>query len=212
MSQRKTACLFGDYTHIAYHPLTGVDAAISRALRDDFDVSCTEAYPEATYETLSQFDLIIWYIDNWGARGTRQAAGALIAYVANGGKLLCLHSGIITAVHPETQPVYGGGFAHHPPADNLTYSAIPEKADHPIVQGVEPFTVFDEPYQFSFDPYIEREEFLTYSFEGKDWPAGWTHLYGLGRVVYLSLGHTGEVYENPQAQKLLRNGAAYLFA
>lgn len=43
----------------------------------------------------------------------------------------------------------------------------------------------------------------------KDWAVAWLKTYGKGRVFYTTLGHTQEVYERPDVQKMYLEAAKW---
>jgi len=203
---KKKILAIGDYGAAKWHPFTGVDGLIAKAL-GDYDVTCSEDYPGLTPEKLGGYDLLVNYIDAWRAKGTRQTAGTILSYVATGGALLTIHSGIIMGSTPEMELMQGGRFTGHPNACDLTYTPVDVK--HPILDGIEPFTIFEEPYRLTLFETAKPEILLTYSHEGQDWPAAWTLPYGMGRVAYLSMGHSAKSFENAMFAKLIANSAAW---
>ena len=131
---------------------------------------------------------------------------ALVSYVRRGGGLLAVHSG--TAGYGEAaalRGLLGGVFDHHPAQCPVTVSA---QGSHPVVEGVEPFTVQDEHYHMILDD-PAAEVFLTTTSEHGQQPGGWSRREGRGRVVVLTPGHNLEVWLQPGFQKLLRNAMAW---
>jgi len=201
----KKALLFGDYKAGTWHPLRDVDEAIIRVL-DDFEVTVCEEYPALTLEALQAYDVVINYIDAWGKRGNTDFAGALIGYVAGGGALLSLHGGIIAHSLSEIEQMIGGSFTNHPPREVIEYV---HSAPHPIMRGVDPFSLDEEPYMFTMDNVAKLTMLMEYVYKGEKYPAAWLRGYGRGKSCYLSMGHTAESFENEGCAKLLRRCALW---
>ena len=205
---KKRILLLGDRSLPRYHPLDEVVPPLSALLGVDYDLTITEDYPELTAASLGDCDLIINYIDNWAARGGDRAAGVLLSHMSLGGRLLTLHSGLIMKTHPELEAMQGGRFEGHPESCELAY--LPADSAHPILREIEPFVLFEEPYRFTVANLPRPEMLLTYLHEDKEWPAGWVLPYGLGQVVYLSMGHRGASLTHPMVQRLVLNSVKWL--
>jgi len=202
----KKILVIGDYETARFHPLKGVDERLVKILKD-YEVTCTENYAHLTSEELKKYGLLINYADAWQTRGTRQSAGAILSYIAEGGSMLTFHSGIIMSSMPEMEFLQGGHFTGHPEACELTYS--PTETEHQILEGIQPFTIFEEPYRINMAELAEPEILLTYFHDGQDFPAAWTLLYGMGKVVYLSVGHQAKSFDNEMYAKLILNSVAW---
>jgi len=105
---------------------------------------------------------------------------------------------------PMLMEMLGSRFVAHPPIQTLhiTVSA----PNHPLVQGIEPFEVFDEPYYCEF--YGEIRTLLESRYTGKaegyvhedrddddPRPQFYLHPCGAGGVLYLTLGHCRGKYD-----------------
>ena len=200
---KKHFMLLGDYAKPRYHPLRGVDDAITGMLNDMFetyDISITEDYPTLTLDDLRKYNLIINYIDTWD-RANADFAGALLGYIAAGGRLLTLHSGIIAHSLPEIEQLVGACFTEHPPREPLEYTLAEA---HPITRGLEPFTIDEEPYKFVMDNLARVSVFMEYTYKGEKFPAAWTRTYGSGKSCYLSMGHEAASFANEGFVKLIK--------
>ncbi|MBW7461834.1 ThuA domain-containing protein, partial [Paenibacillus sepulcri] len=107
----------------------------------------------------------------------------------------------------ELGQLVGARFTGHPPYQPLRYHPL---AGHPLLEGVDGFSLDEEPYMFEFDSFSKREVFLEYEFEGKRYPAGWEHAYGLGKVVYLQPGHHAPSFKPASYRRLVLNGARWV--
>lgn len=127
---------------------------------------------------------------------------AFRAYIRRGNGLLVIHSG--SAEYKDTpvlRGLLGGVFDMHPPQCDVT---LKPQGDHPVVAGVEPFTVFDEHYFMAFDDQ-QADVFLTSTSEHGEQPAGWMRREGDGRVCVLTPGHNLPVWLEPAYQTIIRN-------
>lgn len=198
----KRALLIGDYSSAKWHPLTGVDEQIVRIL-EEYKITICDNWPALTLSDMQEYPLVINYIDAWAKRGNIDFAGELIAYVALGGSLLTIHNGIIGDI-PEAQQMMGGVFTGHPAQCDLTFSY---QGSHPVIKGLESFTIFEEPYRFTMAELAKVQVILTYEYEGETWPAAWVRLFGKGKAYFLAPGHTKESFDNEGYQILIRRCA-----
>ena len=206
--KHKKVLILGDTAHAKWHFLDKARPALTEVLGDVYDLTFSEAYPALTLDELRGVDLVINYIDNWADRGTVEAGVALQTYVATGGQLLCLHSGIIQRKPFFLQQMQGGAFTGHEAYDTLNYRNT--DVAHPVTDGVEAFSMGEEPYEFLLDPLTERTLLQEYEHNGTTYPAAWVIDYGLGRVVYLAQGHDERSFAVPEFRKLIRNSALWL--
>ena len=200
MSSKPKAILFGDYGS-EVHPVDGIDKVIIDLLQDDLEVSCTEDYGSLTREDLAEYDLVISYADRWKDKTSPKLVDAVLSYVSGGGALVAIHNGIHMGNNFELAQMLGAKFDKHPEYTTLEYKFV--EPSHPIAQGLEDWSMGEEPYQFFFEDFCEKTVFLEYTFDGKTWPAAWTIEYGLGRIVYIAPGHDLRSFENPALQKLI---------
>ncbi len=201
----KKALLLGDTSHYTWHSLSGVDEKIKEILSGlEIDV-CTD-YAHLHSDRLAQYDLVIDYIDGWNRCGNCDAAGELIAYVAQGGAMLSLHNGIIKHSSPEMEQMVGGAFTGHPQHEVLAYAV---KTAHPVSKGLAPFEMDEEPYQFAMDPLAGLTILMEYTYHDQQYPAAWLRTFGKGKVIYLSPGHNPDSFQNEGFRALLVRAAAW---
>lgn len=127
-------------------------------------------------------------------------------YVAQGGGLVVVHSGLTIGGDRDPQPAYteavGSYFVNHPPRE-MTHVHI--TAENEITRGVGDFSERDEHYQIritanGIEPFLE-----TASDHGGVTISGYRRHFGRGRVAALTPGHTLAVWANPEFQKLFKN-------
>ena len=104
------------------------------------------------------------------------------------------------------EQLVGGAFTGHPQHEVLTYSV---KTAHPVSQGLESFSMDEEPYQFTLDPLANLTLLLEYTYRGQQYPAAWLRAFGKGKVVYLSPGHNAASFQNEGFRALLLRSAAW---
>ncbi|MCR4622522.1 MAG: ThuA domain-containing protein [Clostridiales bacterium] len=127
-------------------------------------------------------------------------------YVAEGGALVVIHSGLTIGGDRAPVPAYtevvGSYFTNHPPRE-LTQVSVTEENE--ITKGVEAFSERDEHYQIVITAPDARPFLKTESEHGGVTVSGYTRCFGKGRVAVLTPGHTLAVWENPNFQKLVKN-------
>lgn len=105
---------------------------------------------------------------------------------------------------PLFMEILGSQFLAHPAIEPYTVEV--SSPDHPLVQGIEPFETTDELYLSEHHGeccsllHTTLTDKVT-DFEEQDWELGsqhmvfYTHPYGEGEVLYLTLGHCRSTYD-----------------
>ncbi|MBD0382917.1 ThuA domain-containing protein [Paenibacillus sedimenti] len=204
----KHILLIGDDHSGAWHPLKPVQQELEKILEGEFRLTVTQNYDDLSTLDTNEFALCISYADIWTRALTPEQIAGLLKFVAGGGGLLAIHNGISLAGSYELLQVIGAKFVTHPPFQLLDFYRTMK--EHPLLQGVEDFTVEEEPYQFEFDPFTPRTVFLEYEHAGKRWPSAWEQNYGLGKVVYLHPGHRAASFRSEAIKRLILNSARWV--
>lgn len=132
---------------------------------------------------------------------------ALLEWVRRGGGLLALHATAVAAQsHPELEQLLGGAFLFHPP--QRRFRVFPAGEEHPITEGVAAFDVEDEPYRLRCAG-AEQIHLVAIDAE-RAFPLAWSRSEGLGRVVYIALGHDSGVWQLAPFRKLLVQSLRWL--
>lgn len=202
MTNQIKACILGDYSKPDWHPFNPVDQELTSILSDTMSVECTEDYDSLVSERIREYDLFISYADKWKTAVTPEQTAGLLSFVSNGGALVVIHCGISLQKRPELCHMIGAKFTGHPPYRSIDVEIA--ATDHPIISGVEGFTINDEPYQYEYIPYTDRTVLLEYEHEGAKVQAAWAHEYGLGRVVYLMPGHDIGPFHIPAYRTIIK--------
>lgn len=197
MTEKKIMIL-GDEEQAPYHPLSRVLSGIRDALESLGEISVYTDYRGLTVSDLQLYDCIISYLDDY--RHLNGFDDILAGYLASGGCLLALHNGIISRAGSKLEKAYGGNFVTHPPRCLLAYRAA-EGADW---LGEKEFELEEEAYMVSQTD-SEHQIFLTFQYQGEDYPAGWCRNYKKGRMIYLAPGHDEKTAGSKTFRRLLRD-------
>ena len=166
---------------------------------------------------LAATDLVVqcWTM---GTMSSQQADG-LSRAVRSGTGFAGWHGGIVDAFRGE--PLYslvtGGQFVYHP-RGFVRYQVRPvaDRADHPVLAGVEAFTITTEQYYVHVDPGIDVLAVTDFvsdpaypDLAGVVMPVTWTRRWGTGRVFLTTIGHSVSDLEVPQVDAMIRAGMAW---
>jgi type 1 glutamine amidotransferase len=181
----------------------GVDVVVS----DSLDVY-------ADTEWLRGFDLVV---QCWSMGDLTEPQGAgLVAAVRSGVGFAGWHGGVVGTFTGSRDylRMVGGQFLHHPP-DFLDYDVTirPERADHPIVEGIGDFAVHTEQYWLITDGWNDVLATTTVhpgpatEFTGPVvMPVVWTRRWGAGKVFFSAIGHQPSDLVQPQVRELTERG------
>jgi len=180
----------------------------------DHDVTVTTDRDALTGE----YDVLVDFLTD--STLTDDQLEALLTHVENGGGYVGVHcASDLTSTapddpedvidhreepFPELRELVGGHFLTHPEQSEFGVEII---GDHPVVAGVEDFSVFDEPYQVEVDDDVTVLARMDPP-DLEDYPVVWTN-ESEGQVAYVSLGHTDETFETDAFRTLLRNAVAW---
>lgn len=157
----------------------------------------------------------VFFANTTGNLGMPDVA-AFVAWIEAGHGFMGAHSAADT-YHDE--PAYlqmlGGEFVRHGAQAQVALRA--EQANHPATTGLpQPYTVFDEIYEFRSNPRGTATVLLSadrhpddgHAEAGQpgDYPLSWTREPGAGRVFYTALGHREDVWMSPQFQQHVLGG------
>jgi type 1 glutamine amidotransferase len=161
-------------------------------------------YSAISADNLRNYDAIVLQTDGlYGADFT-----ALIEYVHRGSALAAVHGATIYGDDSEYTALLGAAFARHPEQMDI-HIEFTDK-DHPVTQGLAPFTVHDELYLYREPPKDVHVLAETKSYEEAGAvPVCWVREPGEGRVFYLSLGHDLQSLGNPNWQLLFQRGVSW---
>jgi uncharacterized protein len=199
-----------------WHHFAATSERLAKIIADlGHDVTVSEAVEEALAEP-GEADLIVVNIGN--PREARPqsridaAERGLDRHLQRGGALLGVHvSATSMTTMTEWSHMLGGhwvrGRTMHPKQD--LFSVAVRRDDHPIIQDLADFTVFDERYS-----YLHTNPDITvlceHHTEGRWHPIGWARESGPARVVYDGLGHDTRSYDSAGHVDLLGRTVGWL--
>ena len=107
----------------------------------------------------------------------------------------------------------GSQWVAHPGNDTVTYEVELSKESE-LTRGIENFKITSEQYYLHVDPAIKVHAATTFPIaEGEHtangtvtMPVVYTKYWGKGKIYYNSLGHTFEIFKNPDVRELMRRG------
>ena len=166
MVMKKRALIVGTYVNAPYHPFQQVDHALAELLAPDFDVTVTDDL--SAFRALAGVNLCVSYIDMFDAALPEGTGEAILSFVRGGGGLLCLHNGISLQTDERLFHLIGGKFTEHPPQTELRFTP----AEDGFLQGMEGFSMSEEPYQFEMSGDEGCRCCVTSMREGNTWAAG----------------------------------------
>ena len=195
-------------------------AALSRTLleKNGFEVTVSttlDSFVDA--QLMAGLDLIV-PIYTMSQITKEQCQGVLDAVAAGAGIAGC-HGGMCDAFRENVdwQFLTGGQWVAHPGNDGVEYTVVPVRHSHPIVEGIEAFSVKSEQYYLHVDPAVKvlaTTEFPVvdgpHSSNGRvAMPVAWTKFWGKGRVFYTSLGHHCDILEAEPARTMYERGLVW---
>jgi type 1 glutamine amidotransferase len=143
-----------------------------------------------------------WFDDGVTEVGVKE----LEAYVRAGHGFLSVHSGNTAKEGSAYGDFVGNIFKGHPPRCGIKVEIT---GNHPIVKGVENFTIRDEHYALDCLATDMVELFRTTSETGGNQMGGYTREIGKGRLCVMTPGHILTVWEHPAYQKLILNALTW---
>lgn len=191
----------------ALEPLD-IEVTFDGIFHPDGGEAFTGDYSSLTTESLSQYDLVVLYTTGNDRRGAD--IEAIRNFVGAGKALVGIHNATDTFTDdPAFVSMMGGRFRTHPAQLSIQTEIV--DSTHPITEGLEGFTVWDELYLFAdYDPENVHLLAQTQSYaEEESVPIAWTREEGAGRIFYLSLGHTPSTLEDGNWRQFFQNGVEW---
>jgi type 1 glutamine amidotransferase len=197
--------------HFDFHRLDDKRAAFEAILgqTDGIDLTVTTDREALSPGRLAEYDVVVDYLTD----PPEDAAEALRAFVREGGGFVGLHSAADVSTFVE-EPVdeiaalVGGRFVGHPQVS--TFGVRLTAREHPILDGLEDFTIEDEPYDVTLESTADVTVLAEMEHpELAGTPVAWVRQEGDGRVFYCSLGHTQSAFETSSFRTMLRQGVLW---
>ncbi len=211
-----------------HQPIAATEVFLPFLEANGYDIRIEES-PEvyADSAAMAATDLIVQSV-TMSEIGRDQVDG-LRAAVRAGTGLTGWHGGIADSYRASSDylQLVGGQFATHPSRrPELLVDQAPENnylpytvqitglgRQHPITEGIEDFELDTEQYWVLHDDL--NDVLATTTHPTQPWhpwhrpitsPAVWTRLWGRGRIVVTTPGHTPEVLEHPSVRKIIERG------
>jgi len=227
----KVLLICDDYWHPGQIPIDGLEPLTRQGYRFDVIKNANDFSPGMlisnllTSNTMMRYAAVLLCKMDEVSQSDRQpwkteeVQQAFKGYVEAGGGLLAVHSATVPGKNTETlDRLIGCRFINHPNAVPVTVQPVKR---HPVTEGVGMFCETDEHYNIeiiepdadvllaSYSPAQGEEskyqEEPYYNVPAAIYAAGYVRTQGKGRVCVLTPGHTAEVWNNLQFQKLLDN-------
>ena len=210
-----------------HRPVEATDLFLPFLARNDFEVRITDStavYADAP--AMTETDLIVQCVTMSSIE--KEELAGLRAAVANGCGFTGWHGGIADSFRASSDylQLIGGQFATHPGkepaccAGDETDNFLPHTIEftslgrgHPITAGLDDFSLTTEQYWVLHDDLIDVLATTTHPVQPwHPWhrpitsPAVWTRLWGAGRIVVTTPGHSLDVLENRSVRTVIERG------
>jgi uncharacterized protein len=190
-------------------PVEATELFIPFLRENDFEVTVSDNLD--SYLDLDGTDLVLQCI-SMGEITSEQSKG-LEAAIRGGTGFAGWHGGIVDSFRSNTDYSFitGGQFISHP--GGFVDHEIEVVADHPIVAGIEHFSLHTEQYYVHADP--TNQVLATTTFRahpdypwiaGATMPAVWTRTWGDGRIFVCTPGHSLADLEQPEVRTIIERG------
>lgn len=173
----------------------------SALTKSGINITYTEEVEDLNPENLALYDGVIIYANHENRFPEQEKA--LLDYVAEGHAFIPIHCASFCFHESEEYvDLVGGQFKSHG-TDTFTANIIDKS--HPIMQGVEEFSTWDETYVH--DKLAKDITVLMERVEGEHHePWTWVKQFGKGKVFYTAYGHDERTWNQPGFQNLIKEG------
>jgi len=209
----------------------GVSALAEIAAANNWGVYATENGAVFTEANLKRFDVVV-FLNASGDMLSDAQEQAFQRWMETGGGWLGIHAAG-DGSHAKWQwymdNLIGAEFTAHPMNPQFQRASVVSEADdHPVMWDLPAnwdhveewyswsssprergFTVLATVDEHSYSPiqtFMGQEKNLRMG----DHPVAWSNCVGLGRSVYLALGHQAEAFDNREFRRLLENALVWL--
>ncbi|MFO7917955.1 MAG: ThuA domain-containing protein [Anaerolineae bacterium] len=201
-----------------YHDFEGFTSTIKPVLEaGGYTVEATYDLDKLTTLQESPYDLVLSYTslsrhregqgDTHPEYLTPEQTAGLAHWVRTGGAFLTVHCGtVVGKENPAFKALAGGVFVEHPP--QFSFMVYPLYHEHPIIAGIEAFSVKDEFYIQDYEPGLDVHMVAVH--EGVAHPMVWSKQECSGRVAHIAMGHSEAVWSLPSYQQVIRQTVDWL--
>ncbi len=191
----------------------GRNALCELAQQNNWTITLSEDSTQFSFKNLKKYDAIIFLNTTGNVLGEKEQA-AFEKYIRRGGAYVGIHSASDTEHKWDFyKKMVAAQFESHPKVQEVTLNVHQNCRHASIAHLDKEWNVTDEWYNFR-DPVPDYVTVLLdideSTVEGKKMnayhPIAWYHLYEGGRCFYTGLGHTEEIYSNPDYLKHIEEG------
>ncbi|MBC7320752.1 ThuA domain-containing protein [bacterium] len=193
-----------------FHPTEKGGKLLKALLEEDgrFELEMTNDLD--VFKDLSNkgYSTVVVYTTGFYNDLTPEREKGLLEFVSNGGGFVGIHSATDSFRGSRAYiDMIGGEFLMHPPQHE--FKVFIADKNHYLTVRMPDFKIYDEMYHLqNYDP--TKVNLIAYTiWQGKQIPLAYTRKYGKGRVVYLANGHSLEVLNHPEFQKLMIRSIAW---
>ena len=172
----------------------------SALAQEGINFSYTSDPADLNKKKLSFYDALVIYANHDEIKPSEERA--LMDFIKKGGGFIPIHSASYCFRNSDKYvKLVGAQFASH---DTATFSLETIIPDHPITNGLESFSAWDETYVHTMH---SDKEVLMERVEGDHRePYTWVKNYGKGRVFYTAWGHDLRTWSHQGFHELIRRG------
>lgn len=169
--------------------------------KEGINFTYTEDPASLNPETLSHYDGLLLYANHETITSAQEEA--LLDFVESGKGFVPVHCASYCFRNSQKYiNLVGGQFLKH---DTGTFVANILQPDHPAMEGVKEFSVWDETYVHH--KLTDNRTVLMERTEGESHePWTWTREQGQGRVFYTAYGHDERLWRHPEFHQLIKQG------
>ncbi len=211
-SRRLEILFLGDNGH--HKPIERVPELMAALGPKGINVTYTDNLDDINPTNLNKYDALMIYA-NWDLIPAA-AEKALLDFVASGKGFLPIHcASYCFRNSPDYVKLVGGQFWRHK-MDSVRADIV--QPGHPIMQGLSPFTAYDETYLHNhLEPdnnVLETREIKADQASDKPGdktePYTWTRTYGKGKIFYTAYGHDERTWSKTGFQDLIFNAIKWV--
>ena len=159
-------------------------------------------------DKLKYYDVLMIYGNQTNLTPAQETA--LLGFVEGGKGLVALHSASAMFTNSDKYlSLVGGHFLRHQTGD---FTAEIVQPAHPVMQGIQPFSTWDETYVHDKHNTVNRTVLMErVDAQGRE-PWTWVRTQGQGRVFYTAYGHDERTWDKPEFKKLIENAVVWTLA
>jgi uncharacterized protein len=200
------------------HEPTPKGEILKKWLEDDgLDVVLSHSLDAFVEEDLKEFNIIIPIWSNLSDLTiSSEQAGKVVEAVKDGVGIAGIHNGMYSFPGQfDWHFMTGAHWVAHPGGGEINYKVnIKKSSGHPIIDGIDDFSVCSEQFYLHVDPAAEVLATTRFpvaegphSANGEvDMPVVITKMWGKGRVYYCALGHRADDFKAEPTATLIKRG------